>query len=96
MDATNNDVPATFKVHGYPTLYWAPANNKQNPVKYEVGVGMNNTFSLPLMFPLIMYVACIQGGRELKDLLSYVAKHASEELEGYDRDGKSKTGKDEL
>lgn len=37
MDATANDVPATFEVRGFPTLYWAPKNSKDKPVKYEGG-----------------------------------------------------------
>ena len=36
MDATENDVPSNYEVQGFPTLYFAPKNNKQNPQKYEV------------------------------------------------------------
>lgn len=36
MDATANDVPQPFDVRGFPTLYWAPKNSKENPVRYEV------------------------------------------------------------
>ncbi|KAK0082419.1 hypothetical protein PV325_010428 [Microctonus aethiopoides] len=35
FDATANDVPPQFAVRGFPTLYWVPKNNKENPVKYE-------------------------------------------------------------
>jgi len=69
LDATANDVPDLFTVHGFPTLYWFPKNTK-TPVKYE-------------------------GSRDLKDLLAYVAKYATDELEGYDREGVEKT-RDEL
>lgn len=37
MDATANDVPEPFKVEGFPTLYWAPMNDKKNPKKYQSG-----------------------------------------------------------
>jgi len=37
MDATLNDAPANFAVSGFPTLYWAPMGNKENPVKYQGG-----------------------------------------------------------
>ncbi|XP_028289856.1 protein disulfide-isomerase A4 [Gouania willdenowi] len=38
MDATANDVPNdSYKVEGFPTIYLAPSNNKQNPVKFEGG-----------------------------------------------------------
>jgi len=37
MDATANDVPANYDVRGFPTLYYAPKNNKKNPKKYESG-----------------------------------------------------------
>lgn len=36
MDATANDVPSTYDVRGFPTLYWAPKNSKSSPVRYEV------------------------------------------------------------
>ncbi|XP_046403308.1 protein disulfide-isomerase A3 [Ischnura elegans] len=37
MDASNNDVPPPYEVRGFPTLYWAPKDDKANPVKYEGG-----------------------------------------------------------
>ena len=30
MDATANDVPSGFAVEGFPTIYFAPANDKKN------------------------------------------------------------------
>jgi len=36
MDATANDVPPTFDVKGFPTLYWLPKNSKK-PVTYNGG-----------------------------------------------------------
>ncbi|KAG6797316.1 protein disulfide-isomerase A3 [Apis mellifera caucasica] len=72
FDATANDVPGPYEVRGFPTLYWAPKNSKNNPVKYE-------------------------GGRELDDFIKYIAKHATNELKGFDRKGKSvKPKSDEL
>ncbi|XP_035211283.1 protein disulfide-isomerase A3-like, partial [Stegodyphus dumicola] len=70
MDATANDVPPPFEVHGFPTLYWVPKTHKSSPKKYE-------------------------GGRDLKDFVSYISKHATEELKGYERTGKKKS-KEEL
>ncbi|KAM4606367.1 protein disulfide-isomerase A4 [Polymixia lowei] len=38
MDATANDVPhESYKAEGFPTIYFAPSNNKQNPIKFEGG-----------------------------------------------------------
>ncbi|XP_063241514.1 protein disulfide-isomerase A3 [Bacillus rossius redtenbacheri] len=37
MDATANDVPEPYDVRGFPTLYWAPKNDKKSPVKYDSG-----------------------------------------------------------
>jgi len=36
MDATANDVPSTFDVRGFPTLYWLPKDSKNKPIRYEV------------------------------------------------------------
>jgi hypothetical protein len=38
MDATNNDVPSQYEVRGFPTLYWAPKDAKESPVRYEVSI----------------------------------------------------------
>lgn len=38
MDATANDVPSTFDVRGFPTLYWLSKDDKNNHVRYEVGL----------------------------------------------------------
>lgn len=35
MDATANDVPAPFDVRGFPTIYWAPKDAKNSPVRYD-------------------------------------------------------------
>lgn len=37
FDATANDVPSTFEVRGFPTLFWLPKDKKDSPVKYESG-----------------------------------------------------------
>ncbi|XP_030748346.1 protein disulfide-isomerase A3 [Sitophilus oryzae] len=37
MDATANDVPPNYDVRGFPTLYWAPKDKKNNPVRYDGG-----------------------------------------------------------
>ncbi|XP_053268051.1 protein disulfide-isomerase A4 [Pleuronectes platessa] len=38
MDASANDVPnENYKTEGFPTIYFAPSNNKQSPVKLEGG-----------------------------------------------------------
>jgi len=40
MDATANDVPSTFEVRGFPTLYWIPKG--KDPVRYEGGRDVND------------------------------------------------------
>ncbi|XP_041717591.2 protein disulfide-isomerase A4 [Coregonus clupeaformis] len=36
MDATANDVPHdSYKTEGFPTIYFAPSNSKQSPIKFE-------------------------------------------------------------
>ena len=37
IDATANDVPENFSVEGFPTIYFAPSNSKEKPLKYEGG-----------------------------------------------------------
>uniref|UniRef100_UPI00398ED248 protein disulfide-isomerase A4 n=1 Tax=Pristiophorus japonicus TaxID=55135 RepID=UPI00398ED248 len=38
MDATANDVPnEKYKTEGFPTIYFAPSNNKDNPIQYDKG-----------------------------------------------------------
>uniref|UniRef100_A0A1I8HTD0 Protein disulfide-isomerase n=1 Tax=Macrostomum lignano TaxID=282301 RepID=A0A1I8HTD0_9PLAT len=37
MDATANDVPQPYSVRGFPTIYFAPRNDKANPRAYEGG-----------------------------------------------------------
>jgi len=37
MDATANDVPPSLGVRGFPTLFFFPMGNKDNPKKYEGG-----------------------------------------------------------
>jgi len=68
MDATENDVPKQYEVQGFPTIYFAPKNSKNNPRKFE-------------------------GGREVDDFIKYLAKEATEPLDGYDRNGTKKKSK---
>lgn len=65
MDATANDVPPSFDVRGFPTLFWLPKDKHDSPVRYD-------------------------GGREVDDFIQYISKHATTELNGYDRSGKEK------
>jgi protein disulfide isomerase family A protein 3 len=37
MDATANDVPTTYQVQGFPTIYWSPKGKKKSPVVYPGG-----------------------------------------------------------
>ncbi|XP_061520516.1 protein disulfide-isomerase A3-like isoform X1 [Phycodurus eques] len=37
MNAVDNDVPPSYDVRGYPTIYLAPAGRKDEPVRYEGG-----------------------------------------------------------
>ena len=71
MDATANDVPASYDVRGFPTIYFAPKNSKNSPRKYE-------------------------GGREVDDFIKYLAKEATDPLNGFDRTGKQQNEKTEL
>ncbi|XP_055917609.1 protein disulfide-isomerase A3 [Eupeodes corollae] len=42
MDATANDVPPTFNVRGFPTLFWLPKDAKDKPVSYNEGREVND------------------------------------------------------
>jgi len=35
IDATANDLPPQYSVEGFPTIFFAPANNKQNPIQFQ-------------------------------------------------------------
>ncbi|XP_002732815.1 protein disulfide-isomerase A4-like [Saccoglossus kowalevskii] len=35
MDATANDVPPNYSASGFPTIYFAPANSKDSPLKFD-------------------------------------------------------------
>jgi protein disulfide isomerase family A protein 3 len=35
VDATANDLPPSFQVRGYPTIFFVPANNKNKPLNYD-------------------------------------------------------------
>ena len=37
MDATANEAPNNFGSSGFPTIYFAKANDKKNPLKFEGG-----------------------------------------------------------
>lgn len=52
MDATANDVPSTFDVRGFPTLYWLPKDNKNKPIRYEV---FNNLLILTIQYLINIY-----------------------------------------
>ncbi len=85
MDATENDVPKQYEVQGYPTIYFAPKNSKNNPRKYEVRL-----FIYIYIYILINF---FQGARVVDDFIEYLAKEATEPLNGYDRDGLKKKSK---
>uniref|UniRef100_A0A8C7G8W8 Protein disulfide-isomerase n=1 Tax=Oncorhynchus kisutch TaxID=8019 RepID=A0A8C7G8W8_ONCKI len=42
MDATANDVPPTYDVQGFPTIFFVPAGQKDLPRKYEGGREVND------------------------------------------------------
>ena len=42
MDATANDIPPGYSAEGYPTIYFAPANDKKNPIKHEGERGLDD------------------------------------------------------
>ena len=35
IDATANDLPENYDASGFPTIYFAPANSKDKPLKFE-------------------------------------------------------------
>ncbi|EJW78649.1 Pdia4 protein, partial [Wuchereria bancrofti] len=35
IDATANDIPKNYDVSGFPTIYFAPAGKKKEPIKYK-------------------------------------------------------------
>ena len=35
LDATANDVPSEYTATGFPTIYFAPANDKKSPIQYQ-------------------------------------------------------------
>ena len=37
IDATANDFPDNYSARGFPTIYFAPTNSKDKPLKYEGG-----------------------------------------------------------
>ena len=37
IDATANDYPDEYATSGYPTIYFAPADNKEEPIKHDGG-----------------------------------------------------------
>lgn len=45
---------------------------------------------------LNLFFLFFQGGRDLNDFITYIAKHATEELKRFDRSGKRNAGKEEL
>ena len=97
MDATANDVPAGFDVRGFPTLYWIPKDAKDKPIRYEVcSEAIFIHFRVFIRVLQHKRMEFFQGGRELEDFVKYIASKATNELKGFDRSGKSKSGKDEL
>ncbi|KAL2084549.1 hypothetical protein ACEWY4_020067 [Coilia grayii] len=45
MDATVNDIPPPYDVQGFPTIYFAPAGQKDQPLRYEGGREVNDFVS---------------------------------------------------
>ena len=85
MDATENDVPSVYEVQGFPTIYFAPKNSKDSPRKYEVSSSLEASVRTT--------DASFQGGREVDDFIKFLAKEATDALDGYDRNGSKKKGK---
>jgi protein disulfide isomerase family A protein 3 len=54
MDATENDVPSSYEVRGFPTIFFAPKNDKNNPRKYEVRF----EFSQKIFLMNFVYLGC--------------------------------------
>lgn len=79
---------------------------KENVVIAKMDATANDVPSIFTVtgFPTIYWVpkdkktapVVYQGGRELDDFMKYIAKESTEELNGFERDGKKKKGKKEL
>jgi hypothetical protein len=60
MDATANDVPSTYDVKGFPTLFWIKKDSKDKPIRYEVSwitLNLWKTFFLTRL-KIISYLLC--------------------------------------
>ncbi|XP_065836430.1 protein disulfide-isomerase A3-like [Oscarella lobularis] len=64
MDATANDSPSSYGVQGFPTLYWAPMGNKENPKKYEGGREVSDFISF--LKKEATHPPVIEGGEKKK------------------------------
>uniref|UniRef100_A0A1I7V8Z9 Protein disulfide-isomerase n=1 Tax=Loa loa TaxID=7209 RepID=A0A1I7V8Z9_LOALO len=42
IDATVNDIPKNYGISGFPTIYFAPAGKKKEPIKYEGNRDLND------------------------------------------------------
>ena len=63
LDATANDVPANYESQGFPTIYFAPANKKEEPLKYEGGRTLDD------MKKYLEEHATVSFGKSLKEEL---------------------------
>lgn len=79
--ATANDIPPEFGVPILPTLLWTLEKTR------STFSGFPYLFWLPKDSKLkpVKY----EGGRKVDDLLKYIAKHATNELKRYNRDGET-------
>lgn len=61
MDATANDAPAAYSSEGFPTIYFAPSNNKEYPLKYS---GERDLESMSNFIEQHATVSLGKGGKE--------------------------------
>lgn len=77
MDATANDAPDNFSSSGFPTIYFAPSNNKESPIKFEGGRDLES------FEKFLKEKATVSFGKNSKDelwffvllLMSFVFEH---------------------
>ncbi|XP_076461623.1 protein disulfide-isomerase A4-like [Babylonia areolata] len=95
MDAVANDTPDDYDVGGFPTIYFAPVDGKDSPVKYEGGRELKDLISFLLenvTVPLGPLRAKLQ-----KEVERLEAEAKEKEKEKAKEEGEEeKKGKDEL
>ncbi|KAL8587058.1 hypothetical protein ACOMHN_023448 [Nucella lapillus] len=94
MDATANDTPNDYEAGGFPTIYFAPVNRKNKPIKYEGGRELKDLISF-LLEKVTVPLGPLRA--KLEKEVEKLEAEAKEEEEDEGKEEKEKTGqKDEL